>query len=92
MSYIKAQDILPKELISEIQKHIDGQCIYIPKKEENKKICGQSSKAKEYFMKRNKEIYEKYISGTKVKELALEYFLVDKSIQRIIRQIRNMEL
>ena len=32
MSYVNAEDVLPKTLIEEIQKHVDGQLIYIPRK------------------------------------------------------------
>ena len=30
MSYLKAEDILPKELIETIQQYVNGQTIYIP--------------------------------------------------------------
>lgn len=36
MCYIKAKDVLPLEVIEIIQKYIEGECIYIPKKVENK--------------------------------------------------------
>ncbi len=32
MSYMNAEEVLPKSLIGEIQKYIDGQLIYIPEK------------------------------------------------------------
>ena len=32
MSYIRADEILPKELLETIQQYVDGQIIYIPKK------------------------------------------------------------
>lgn len=35
MSYVNADDVLPKDLIGEIQKYVDGQLIYIPRKDEN---------------------------------------------------------
>ena len=31
MSYINAKDVLPNELISEIQKYVDGVNLYVPK-------------------------------------------------------------
>lgn len=37
MSYINANEILPKELISEIQKYVNGVNLYIPKLPEKKK-------------------------------------------------------
>lgn len=33
MSYISAEDILPKELIETIQQYVSGKSIYIPCKE-----------------------------------------------------------
>ena len=33
MSYIKADQVLPKELIEAIQQYIDGKSIYIPSKQ-----------------------------------------------------------
>jgi hypothetical protein len=30
MSYLKAEDVLPKELIEAIQQYVDGTNIYIP--------------------------------------------------------------
>ncbi|MGL4452317.1 MAG: hypothetical protein ACRCTZ_14140 [Sarcina sp.] len=36
MKYKKAQDILPKELVTQLQEFFDGGYIYIPTREENK--------------------------------------------------------
>lgn len=33
MSYVKAEEILPKELLEAIQQYVNGQVIYIPCKE-----------------------------------------------------------
>ncbi len=40
MKYAKAKEILPQALIQEIQKYIQGQYLYIPKDESEKKILG----------------------------------------------------
>lgn len=83
MGYMRAEDILPEELIETIQQYIDGKSIYIPCKE--KKIWGSQTKTKQYYEIRNHEICEKHIKGVSIKKLANEYFLSEKSIQRIIR-------
>ena len=36
-------DLLPKELLEQIQKYIDGKTIYIPKKSENRKHWGDNT-------------------------------------------------
>ena len=88
MSYISAEEILPKELIETIQQYVSGKSIYIPCKE--KKIWGSETKTRQYYKTRNQEICKKHKIGLSTKILAEEYSLSEKSIQRIIRT--NMEL
>lgn len=89
MSYISAEEILPKELIETIQQYVSGKNIYIPSKE--KKVWGSQSKTKQYYKMRNREIYVKYKNGVSIKTLATTYFLTEKSIQRIIRTASGMD-
>lgn len=89
MSYISAEEVLPKELIETIQQYVSGKNIYIPSKE--KKVWGSQSKTKQYYKMRNREIYVKYKNGVSIKTLATTYFLTEKSIQRIIRTASGMD-
>lgn len=89
MSYVKAVDVLPDEILSIIQNYVDGEYIYIPRKENNKKSWGENTNSKKEIHMRNSKIYEDYKCGMKVKDLAEKYFLSDKSIQRIVLQKKN---
>ena len=89
MDYIRAVEILPRELIEQLQQYADGAVIYIPKKEEEKKAWGEQTTTKKELERRNEKIYADFLRGSSVKELAEEYFLAEKSIQRIIRQEKN---
>lgn len=86
MSYKNSIDLLPKELITEIQKYIDGKLIYIPKKEENKKHWGDNTDTKQLLSIRNLQIYIDYQNGMTIPQLSEKYFLAEKSIQRILKQ------
>ena len=86
MSYIKAETILPKELIETIQQYVEGKSIYIPSKE--KQEWGSRTAAKVYFRERNEKIYETFKKGRNLKELAQSFSLSEKSIQRILRDQR----
>ncbi len=86
MSYINAKDVLPDELISEIQKYVDGVNLYIPKIFEKRR---KDSSYKQEIYERNKEIYEMFMLGNTVTELAAKYYLSDKSIYRIIGQMKK---
>ena len=84
MSYIRADEILPRELIEAIQRYVDGKSIYIPRKQ--KREWGSGTSARKFFCERNKEIYEASQNGASMRELSLRYSLSEKSIQRILRQ------
>ena len=90
MKYIKAIDVLPKEVLEIIQEYIDGEYLYIPRKCENHKSWGEKSGIKNSLKIRNNEIYKKYLQGTPIYELTKEYFLSEKSIRRIISTEKRM--
>jgi len=84
MRYKNAQDIFPEDILLVMQQFVDGACIYIPRKGENRKKWGDNTHSKIETQKRNDKIYAQYKSGSSIKELVIEYFLSEKSIQRII--------
>ena len=89
MSYIKAADILPEELLNLVQNYVDGKYIYIPRKECNRKTWGETTKGKVKTTIRNLDIYKKYKKGISVKRLSEIYYLSPKSIQRIIMKMKK---
>lgn len=89
MSYIKAEEILPIEIIEMIQQYVDGANIYIPRKKDNRSGWGQNNRAKERIHARNQKIYEEYNQGMKIQELAERYYLSKKSIWRILHKMKS---
>ncbi len=89
MSYVKADCILPRELLEQIQEYADGLYLYIPKKYNNRKEWGTSTNYKKEIMKRDADIYDKFRNGYRTAELAEEYYLSVKSIQRILLKEKN---
>jgi len=85
MSYRKAEDFLPLEIIKIIQQYVDGQSIYIPRKSENRMEWGAGTETRKELRLRNQQIYSDYLAGMRNAELACKYFLSEKSIQRIVR-------
>ena len=84
MSYIKACDVLPSEVIELIQEYIDGKYLYIPRKKGNEKTWGELSGAKRDLGIRNRIIFRTYCSGISVSVLAADYFLSEQTIRKII--------
>ena len=89
MRYHRAQDILPEELLEQIQAYIDGESIYIPRKAENKKSWGETTDSRQEVARRNMEIYATYTSGVSVETLTRQYYLSEKSIRRIILEYKR---
>lgn len=88
MGYLKADEILPGEIIEIIQTYVDGQSIYIPKKSNERADWGSKTTIRQELTLRNKSIFCDYQSGVNICELASKYFLSEKSIQRIIRKMK----
>lgn len=88
MAYLKAEEILPEEVIKIIQQYADGVNIYIPRKNE-RKGWGTQNNAKTSLYKRNRKIYEEYKNGASICCLSKKYFLSDKSIWRILKAMKN---
>jgi hypothetical protein len=83
MRYKNACDILPDELLREVQKYISGESLYIPLDKERKK-WGTVSGARRFFTQRNEEIRYKFLHKVSIDELAEEYFLSEETIRKIV--------
>lgn len=86
MSCQNAIELLPKELLEQVQEFIDGRVIYIPKKQENKKQWGENTDTKQFLASRNFQIRLDFRNGMSTRQLADKYFLSQKSIQRILKK------
>ncbi|WP_099466883.1 CD3324 family protein [Konateibacter massiliensis] len=89
MGYRKAEEILPVEIIELIQKYVDGENIYIPRKENQRKEWGNETLIRQELEDRNLKIFTDFQDGYKVHDLAMKYFLSEKSIQRILRKMKE---
>jgi Mor family transcriptional regulator len=84
LKYLNAKDVLPPDLLAEVQKHIGGAIVYIPQKREKRANWGQLSGIREELRTRNQSILSCYKSGVSVDELMDEYCLSEASIRKII--------
>lgn len=86
MRYLKAEDVLPAQLLAEVQKYADGVYLYIPRRPDHRKSWGNSTHYREELQKRNESI--RYLSrvGLDQQELAERFHLSVKTIQRVLRQ------
>lgn len=86
MGYLRAEEVLPRDLIELIQQYTDGTNIYIPRKEEVRSGWGEKNNTRQMLCERNSNIYMAYQSGCKMAELSERFCLSEKSIWRIVGQ------
>ncbi|HIS69045.1 MAG TPA: hypothetical protein IAA58_06755 [Candidatus Gallacutalibacter stercoravium] len=87
MKYRNANEVLPDDLLKEVQKYANGEALYFPKQKDRQR-WGEGTGAKGYYRQRNQEIREKYRQGQSMERLAIEYNLSVESIRKIIYQRR----
>lgn len=83
MNYENAKELLPDELLRQVQNYAAGKLLYVPIKEEGKS-WGEVSGYRQKLIKRNLMICNKYANGMTISELADEYFLSLDSIKKIL--------
>lgn len=84
MTYVKANSVLPEELVLEIQKYIQGETIYIPKKGDSYKQWGALSGERKRIDDRNVLLKKAYKNGITMNQLAKEHFLSVETVKKII--------
>ncbi len=86
MKYQNATNVLPKELLEELQKYAAGQLLYIPKPEHLHQKWGEGTGTREYLLQRNREIQRLFVFGNSIDTLADKFCLSPDSIRKIIYQ------
>lgn len=84
MKYVNAKDVLPLEVLREVQKYSGGALIYVPKRDTDRIAWGQLSGARAHVAGRNEGIVAAYRSGTTVGQLMNQHCLSEASIRKII--------
>ncbi|MDF2722724.1 MAG: hypothetical protein K0Q59_2399 [Paenibacillus sp.] len=80
--YKNARDVLPESLIREIQKYVRGEHLYIPQTERSG--WGEKSGLKDELERRNKEIFQQYMDGIPIAELAEMHHLSEERVRGIL--------
>lgn len=82
MKYENAKDLLPPELLRQVQKYAAGKTLYVPSM--GQVSWGETSGYRRYLAERNRDIRAKYKAGLPAAQLAEQYCLSLDSIKKII--------
>ena len=75
MGYTNATEVLPKTVLETVQKYVDGQCVYIPRRDDRRKAWGERTQTRANNIARNREIHARHARGMGVRELAEQFYL-----------------
>lgn len=87
MGYKNATSILPCELLRAVQTFVDGEYLYIPRRDAARKAWGDETGTRRTLQARNQKIAAERRAGCTVAELADRYFLSEKTIHKIVRRM-----
>ncbi|OPH52001.1 hypothetical protein BC351_34050 [Paenibacillus ferrarius] len=90
MSYKNGKDVLPPNLLKQLQEYIQGEIVYIPKKEQKRAGWGENNGTRIIIERRNQEIFRLYQTGSTVMELIKVFHLSEDSIRKIIVKTREI--
>ena len=84
MKYRNAKEILPDELLRELQKYAPGEIIYVPSGKARKE-WGTGTGARQFYEQRNEEIRYKYFHlKVSIDALCDEYYISDDTVRKIL--------
>jgi Response regulator containing a CheY-like receiver domain and an HTH DNA-binding domain len=84
MGYKTAKDVLPEELLQIVQEYVEGEYVYIPRKEGCQRSWGETTASREITRRRNAEIRRRHQGGASVRQLAEVYYLSPKTVYKIV--------
>jgi len=84
MPYANADELLPPELLREVQKYVEGCLLYIPRSASERLRWGSQSGARAALDSRNEAIRSAKASGLTIDELADAYGLSSDGIRKIL--------
>ncbi|HYH04029.1 MAG TPA: CD3324 family protein [Bacillota bacterium] len=86
MNYRNGKDFLPSQLLSQLQEFVEGEIIYIPRKNKQRAGWGVVNGTRVKIAERNREIYQLFCNGISVRELSSRYHLSEDSIRKVLQK------
>ena len=83
MQYINAKDILPENILKQLQTYAAGTLLYVPKEGEEKS-WGEISGYRAYLLKRNRMILNFFQYGVPLEEISNAFGLSKETVKKII--------
>lgn len=89
MAYLKADDILPPELLRSLQEYVQGAALYIPRSSPDRQGWGQRNGARAMIDARNEAIREAKAEGASLEELADRHSISVDAIRKVLYSVKK---
>lgn len=89
MKYRNGKELLPVKLLQQLQEFVEGELIYIPRKNDRRAGWGAVNGARMKLEMRNQEIGRLYHSGVSILELSLRFNLSEDSIRKVLQKVNG---
>jgi len=83
MGYKNAAELLPPNLLKDLQEYFSGGIIYVPKTTK-KAAWGELSGSRLDIDNRNRNIRRLFKTGVRVQELSEQFYLSEETIKKIV--------
>lgn len=83
MKYVNAKDILPENILKQLQTYAAGTLLYVPKEGEEKS-WGEVSGYRTYLLKRNRMILNFFQYGVSLDEISNVFGLSKETVKKIV--------
>lgn len=85
MGYQNAAEVLPTHVLETVQQYVDGQYVYIPRRDDRRRAWGEGTPTRDEIRVRNRDIRQCHKNGMAISELADLFCLSPKTIYRILK-------
>jgi len=82
VKYRNAAELLPPQLLQELQRYTAGEALYIPSA--RRKPWGEGTGAKAFYARRNADIRSRFSQGVLMDELSENYCISEDAVHKII--------
>ena len=89
MEYKNGSEVLPQNLLQQLQKYVQGEIIYIPIPDKDHLGWGCKNGTRQMIAELNRDIYCKYLDGQGVEDVATLFNLSYESIRKIIYKVKK---
>lgn len=84
MAYRNASLLLPPKLLSEVQKYVSGETVYVPAPDTKKLRWGEKNGTKTKYSDRNREIRRLFCAGVGIEAIADRHCLSPETVKKIV--------